>query len=466
LRQFDTSREELRAIAGHLTIPETYFFRIPDHFRAFEEVVLPDRMQAQRATRQLNILSAGCASGEEPYSVAMILRGRPELAGWKIAIRGIDVNSRVIAAGKAGHYSAWSLREIAPAFKDRYLRGHGRSFLLHDSIRKMVSLREGNLADATAPFWQPAAYDAIFFRNVLIYFSPEAGRAVVASMARSLAPGGYLFLGAAETLRGVSQDFHLCHTHGMFYYRRKGNSVGTDTLSSDSAGFGKAATLASASTEPAAEPAPPGTADDWANIIYHATQRVQTLTGASQRAREIRPAKTAPTKKRIAADVGAALDLLQKERFGDALDALRGLPSQSHADADVQLLRAILLTNAGKLAEAEKACTGLLHVDELNAGAHYVMALCREHSSDRQAAREHDQTAAYLDPSFAMPHLHLGLMAKRDGEPDSARQELNQALLLLPHEDSSRILLFGGGFSRDALTELCRRELRGCGEAR
>jgi chemotaxis protein methyltransferase CheR len=104
-------------------------------------------------------------------------------------------------------------------------------------------------------------------------------------------------------------------------------------------------------------------------------------------------------------------------------------------------------------------------MDELNAGAHYLLALCLEHEGNRPKATEHDQSAAYLDPAFAMPRLHLGLLAKRSGELDVAMRELERALILLAREDSSRILLFGGGFSRDALVELCRRELRTCGGA-
>jgi chemotaxis protein methyltransferase CheR len=91
------------------------------------------------------------------------------------------------------------------------------------------------------------------------------------------------------------------------------------------------------------------------------------------------------------------------------------------------------------------------------------MALCREYSGDQRSAMEHDQIAVYLDSSFAMPHLHLGLLSKRAGDMNTARQELNQASLLLEREDSSRVLLFGGGFSREALVAVCRRELQRCG---
>jgi chemotaxis protein methyltransferase CheR len=105
----------------------------------------------------------------------------------------------------------------------------------------------------------------------------------------------------------------------------------------------------------------------------------------------------------------------------------------------------------------------VLDVDELNAGAHYLLALCREGARDRTSAVYHDQVAIYLDPGFAMPHLHLGLLARREGDGAAAQRELEQAILLLEREDSSRLLLFGGGFGRDTLVALCRTELVGCG---
>jgi chemotaxis protein methyltransferase CheR len=94
------------------------------------------------------------------------------------------------------------------------------------------------------------------------------------------------------------------------------------------------------------------------------------------------------------------------------------------------------------------------------------MALCREHARDAAGAAEHDQTAIYLDATFAMPHLHLGLMARRAGDVATAERELDHALSLLAREDASRVLLFGGGFHRDALAQLCRAELRGVESAR
>lgn len=142
---------------------------------------------------------------------------------------------------------------------------------------------------------------------------------------------------------------------------------------------------------------------------------------------------------------------------------LSSLPPGSTGDPDVLLLKAVLLTHGGDLAVAEKACRELLGLDEMSAGAHYLMALCREDAGDRRGAVDHDQRAIYLDPGFAMPRLHLGLLARRAADPSGARRELEQALVLLQREEASRLLLFGGGFSREALIALCRAEFVSCG---
>ncbi len=153
------------------------------------------------------------------------------------------------------------------------------------------------------------------------------------------------------------------------------------------------------------------------------------------------------------------MESLAHERYAEALGLLHALPSDTAADLDSLLLRAALLTHSGRLDDAERTCAELLGLDELNAGAHYLLALCREGRGDRAAAIDHDQVAVYLDPAFAMPRLHMGLLARRSGQADLARRELGLALPLLQREDTSRLLLFGGGFNRDTLTALCRAEL-------
>lgn len=332
-------------------------------------------------------------------------------------------------------------------------------------MRAAVTFEERNLVEEDPLFWQGGAFDAVFCRNVLMYFASEVTRRVIARIAQSLAPGGFLFLGHAETLRGVSQEFHLLHTHETFYYQRRElrETHGAGVFSRTEPGNGAFRRAIPEVAEPD---------DSWFDVIRRASERIADLTqgkngsaadgrrSTATRAPTCDPAPPAP-----ALDRALAIELLRKERFAEAMKLVRALPAESKMDPDTQLLLAVLLTNGGDLPEAEKVCRHVLKLDELNAGAHYLMALCREHAGDRDAAVEHDQAATYLDAAFAMPHLHLGLLARRSADVEAARRELGQALPLLDREDASRILLFGGGFTREALVEFCRAELRACGGA-
>jgi chemotaxis protein methyltransferase CheR len=464
-----SSPKETRAVAERLTVCETYFFRYAEHFRAFTEIVLPDRVRRQEYRRQLRILSAGCASGEEAYSLAILIRaGLPDIASWEITIQGIDVNALMVKKAMRARYPAWSLRDTPAELKARYFRSEGREWLLDNSVKCMVTFEERNLVDEDRLFWQQETFDAIFCRNVTMYFTPEAAASVINRIAQSLVRGGFLFLGHAETLRGISQEFHLRHTHETFYYQRREAHEMLDSaeLSIDPTGNYSGGNGVS----PMAFPTLLKRDDTWFEVIRRASERITTLTdgrsSATPASREkvhhelSGPASSRPA---IAWDRALAIELLREERFAEAIELLRGLPPGPRADPDVQLLLAVLLTNRGDLTEAEQVCLNVLHLDELNAGAHYLMALCREHAGDWDKAMQHDQTAVYLDSSFAMPHLHLGLIAKRSADMEGATRQLGQALTLLVREDPSRILLFGGGFTREALSEFCRAELRSFG---
>lgn len=450
---------ELRALAEQLTVNETFFFRNADDFRALTQLVLPARIQARASDQRLRILSAGCASGEEPYSLAVLVReALPDVRSWDVKIVGIDINPAVLAKAAQARYSAWSLRATPEDSRRRYFRAEGRDFVLDPEIRKMVTFEERNLVQDDALFWQSLACDVVFCRNVLMYFTPDHARDLVRRISQALLPGGFLFLGHAETLRGISHDFHLCHTHDAFYYRRRDRlepELAPETWPRSPAAKRPVYSL----------PSVVEVTDSWVEVIQGASERIASL--AHRGGVPAQPGQGAITSGSVAAargwDLGLVLEAMRQERFADALALIGSLPSDSQQDADALLLRAVLLTNAGRLGEAEEVSRRLLLLDELNAGAHYLMALCREHAGHPAEALEHDQTAMYLDAGFAMPHLHAGIMAKRSGDAAGARRELGQALILLDREDGSRILLFGGGFSRETLVELCRSELRAVG---
>jgi chemotaxis protein methyltransferase CheR len=364
------------------------------------------------------------------------------------------------------------MRATSERAKRRYFREDGRDFVLDPVIQKMVSFEERNLTVHDPLFWRSLGCDIIFCRNVIMYFTPQIMREVVHCISQALLPSGFLFLGHAETLRGLSEEFHLCHTNDTFYYQRRDTSVPAIAPVVPERGHIRVAETLPAIVE---------TTTSWIDAIQQASERIATLADyrASPRTRDVSHASVshASVSRRgtspiieVAPPVAHAwdssliLETMRQERFSDALELLCELPPVSQDEPDALLLRAVLLTNGGRLEEAERVCTRLLAIDELNAGAHYVMALCREYADDAAGATEHDQTAVYLDANFAMPHLHLGLMAKRTHDAETARRELEQALTLFVREDASRLLLFGGGFSRETLLQLCRTELRAMGD--
>ncbi|HET9643998.1 MAG TPA: CheR family methyltransferase [Burkholderiaceae bacterium] len=459
--------EELRALTRELTVTETYFFRAPDQLRCLMEVVLPACVAALTVARPLNVLSVGCSSGDEPYSLAIAARESIP-GGLRLAIDAIDINPAALQRAQRARYSSWSLRELSPALRSRWFRVEGNDFVLDESIRRSVTFHERNLAREDPGFWQPDRFDIVFCRNVLMYFTEERARAAVRRIAAALAPGGYLFLGHAETLRGLSNEFHLCHYDDCFYYRRKGESMHVVPLF-------PARTVPS--PLPSLHPAEALVADSgWVEAIHRASERivqlVRTPTGpprtvtAAPNDVAVTQGALASSGPRSAPDLTRALDRLQHERFAEALVELNALSHEQARDADVLLLRAVTLSHCGALVEAEAACRELLAYDELNAGAHYVLALCRDAAGDTAGAVEHDTLAAHLDATFAMPRLHLGLMERRRGHFDAARRELAQAMVLLQREEASRLLMFGGGFRRETLIALCRAEHAACATAR
>jgi chemotaxis protein methyltransferase CheR len=437
---------ECAALARELTVGETYFFRNREQFRALAEIALPERMRANMAARTLRLLSAGCASGEEAYSLAIVLREAGVTAGWDSSVRAVDINPAALEKAAGARYSSWALRETSAETRDRWFQAAGRDLLLDPVIRDAVRFDERNLAADDGELWRPRSLDIVFCRNVVMYFAPEQARALIARIAAALQPGGYLFLGHAETLRGLSDDFHLRHTHGTFYYQRKGDARQAALPARASPGR-----FAASCDPPAA-----AVGDGWVDVIREASARVAVLASGSAASQKRAAPSSAP-------DLVGVLDLLRRERFAEALALLRSLSRGGPQDPDMLLLEATLLANSRLLPAAEETCLRLLAVDELNAAAHYVLALCRESAGDLSGSAEQDRVAAYLDPGFAMPWLHLGLLARRAGDRAGGQRELTHALVLLKREDASRLLLFGGGFSRDALLGLCESALRDCG---
>jgi chemotaxis protein methyltransferase CheR len=197
-----------------LTTHETSFFRDQAPFEALRTVLLPTLIRARSKTRTLTIWSAGCSSGQEPYSIALLLADSfPELSSWKINIRATDINPFLLQQARTGVYSALEVaRGLPQLFLDTYFSQTEDGFQIREDIRARVELSEKNLMKP----WSPFTADIIFLRNVLIYFAPSSRKTVLAAIHKTLAADGYLIMGTAESPRHIYEGFtsaNVAHTN-------------------------------------------------------------------------------------------------------------------------------------------------------------------------------------------------------------------------------------------------------------
>jgi len=195
--------DEWRSLLPLITVKESYLFRTPQHFAGIRDVLLPRLLAVRAATRRLRIWSAGCARGEEPVTLAIVLAEYPPLASWSWHIDATDVDEEALAAGRRGLFGERAVALVPPELRARYFVRQGDQHELSPELQAHIDYRGVNLIHE--PFPVPAEpYDLILLRNVLIYFRPESQRRVVSGMARSLAAEGFLFLGPSETLWQLS----------------------------------------------------------------------------------------------------------------------------------------------------------------------------------------------------------------------------------------------------------------------
>ena len=212
---------ELIALLNEITIGETCFFRNQPQLEALRRIVIPNILAAksQLAQRRLRIWSAGCSTGEEPYTLRMLQleEAHSQLKNWTVEILATDLNERSLAHAKAAVYGDYSTRNLTPLYRQKYFLPCGNRLRASPMVRANITFSRLNLSDDPRMTLMKSI-DAIFCCNVLIYFDLASKRRVIQHFFNSLLPHGYLFLGHSESLYGVSEDFRLVHLPGATAY--------------------------------------------------------------------------------------------------------------------------------------------------------------------------------------------------------------------------------------------------------
>lgn len=205
-----TKKDERLAVdvTEAMTTNESFFFRDIRPFEQFKDIVLPHLLEARAARKQIRIWSAACSSGQEPYTLAMMLKDEAtRLAGWRVEILATDLSHEILKKAREGLYSQFEVQRGLPiTLLMKYFTQEGEKWRISEDIRRMVTYKPFNLLDNPSTLGQ---FDVVFCRNVLIYFDQATKSQVLARIAQIMPADGYLYLGGAETVLGISDAFEV-----------------------------------------------------------------------------------------------------------------------------------------------------------------------------------------------------------------------------------------------------------------
>jgi len=400
-REEDGGRE-LRGLVGRLTVGETYFFRNRGQFSALRDQILPDLIRRRRGKRQqLRLWSAGCSTGEEPYSLAILLHELlPDIKDWSVHILATDINEDALVAAREGLYRNWSFREVEDRYRQSYFTAEGDSSRIRPEVQSLVRFGYLNLADAPYPASLNGtdALDLILCRNVMIYFRPELCREVTRRFFACLEDQGYLFVGHSEHSDLIYPAFSRSfHGHSIVYQKTGPNPVWEKALALRFRGSG---------------PPPPGT-------VTHA------LPGSGRQGLQ-RPPGTEET---VLFERGALL--VGQMRPLEAVAEFRRVLAVNPRNERALYGIAMLLADTGDTATAAATAEKLLEINPLHLPATYLLAiLARETGAPARELTLLKKTL-YLNPDFLLGHFQMGLHYQKAGNERLARRSLLNALRLM-----------------------------------
>jgi chemotaxis protein methyltransferase CheR len=421
LMRSELSRQQVEILASQLSVGETYFFREPGVFAALEKDILPPLIVARRATgRSLRLWSAGCCTGEEPYSLAILLtRLIPDLADWNVSILATDINPDFLAKAKRGQYSEWSFRAAPAWLKAQCFEtpAAGR-YVLAPRFRRLVHFDYLNLAEDAYPSVVNSTngIDIILCRNVLMYFEASSAAVVARKLHQALVDGGCLIVSPTETSATIFPQFSTQPFPDAIIYRK------TERPS-------PAPTFVWPDTALAAAPEPP---------------RPETLPIAPQPTRAL---ATAPP------DTPYQTALAAYAR-GDYERVAALLADPAGDDARALALLARASANQGRLTDASRWCEAAVAADKVDPGLRYLLASVLDEQGLAAPAVAALKQALYLDQDFILAHYALGNLYRRLAHPVLARRHFSHARQLLRQLPSGAALPDAEGLSAGRLAEI------------
>jgi chemotaxis protein methyltransferase CheR len=429
-------RKGIEILAGELTVGETYFFRETQSLDVFSGRILPELARARKgAERHLRLWSAGCCSGEEPYSLAIMLdRLLPDLRQWQVTILGTDINPRFLAKAADGIYTDWSFRNAPTWLKTDYFNSVGENrFEIIPRIKRMVTFSYLNLAEDGYPSLttNTNAMDLIFCRNVLMYFSPEGTKRVVHKFRRSLVDQGWLVVSPTETSTQLFGELAPVQFPGVTFYQKAEKPPLSSVLPF------QAPDISSMELPNAITPLP--------EIGF------TPMTPPPP----VESSVADPMPQSVQRDAyEEALALFAAGNYAEAAEKLEMDSASLSSSAKYPELRARICANLGDLAEAQSWVEKALELDKLDAGLHYLRAIILQEEGVGDEVSPALKRALYLDPHFVLAHFALGNIATQRRNYKEANRHFTNVLGLLADYKPDEVLPHSDGLAAGRLKEM------------
>lgn len=423
-------------IAG-VTVGESYFFRDSDQMELLRNQLLPEMLAAKRASGNLSlrIWSAGCAQGQEIYSIAILLHELiPDIEKWHIHLMGTDINTEVVAKAIQGCYSEWSFRSTHPRQRERWFARVNQEHEIQPSIRRMVRFGYLNLAVDTYPsiLNETNALDLILCRNVFIYLDAQAVQRSMTQFSHCLVDGGVVLLGASDPIHYHHEDLELIQNARTGYFR-KVNSF-TESI--------------------------PACLETNPRILAEISSQVEATLVENARPRVLEnQLQVNADKRNTDEEVVTLAQLINDARWHEAMVQVDSMLQKGHESSDVWQKKAKILASTGSLDLALAACEHSLKLDAVNKSSYFLMGLVLAELDRVDDAAEAFRKTLYLDHSFLEAHYELGMLRVRGKDLVAAFKSFENALRLAKKGDPAWKLHNSAGMTYGRFAQVLENEI-------
>ncbi|MCB9799682.1 MAG: tetratricopeptide repeat protein [Candidatus Omnitrophica bacterium] len=426
LKRLEEDPTEFECFVNLITVGETYFFRDEKQFDILKKFVIPKYVQKAAAdpgkAGKINIWSAGVSTGEEAYGIAILFKEAfKDFPLWTVSILGTDINTVSLETARKGIYQSRSLQNVCEADRERYFIQTGKTFEVCDEIKEMVRFERLNLVKGPygAENFSPEGFDIVFCRNVTIYFEVAVIKRIIPWFHRVMVKNGYLFLGATESLWGISNLFHpIEFPHAFIYQRQNGTASEEMTFSVPML------------------------------VIPKDTGHPSELCTTTE------PSVASPSVKNGPGQQDALIEsrkAYEHKEYSKALEMLNDYMKRKTEDPEAAMLKAHILSNQEQYEAALKCLDVVLKKNNLDAQAYYLKAIIFSKMKALNKAVDQYKKALYVNYDLAMVHFKLADLFRISGDRPQANRHYQETVRLLKTQEEQSEVTLSDGMTAGAL---------------